>query len=316
MKVLYIAGSGRCGSTILDNILGQYEGFFSVGEIVCVWDYISDSTRFCGCGEPLSGCSVWREAMRKVFGENPQRHYGKLADTWRRSVRLRDLPLFLSSTLRGAFRGNLSDYERTVSRLYEALGAVTHSRVIVDSSKSPTYAQLLKSLPGVELHVVHLVRDPRGVAYSWSKRKSDGPEREAAPVRYMRQVPVWRSSIEWNAVNLSCDVMRRLGRERFLMLRYEDFIAEPRYWVGRILQMLGEHPVNDPFRSAHEVDLHRTHSVSGNPKRFRNGVVRLAPDDEWIEAMGIWPRRQVTALTWPGLTHFGYKLTPSGPAQA
>ena len=34
VKVLYIAGSGRSGSTILDRILGQLDGFFSVGELL------------------------------------------------------------------------------------------------------------------------------------------------------------------------------------------------------------------------------------------------------------------------------------------
>jgi len=32
-KVLYIAGWGRSGSTILDNVLGQLDGCFSTGEL-------------------------------------------------------------------------------------------------------------------------------------------------------------------------------------------------------------------------------------------------------------------------------------------
>ena len=33
VKVLYVAGLGRSGSTILANTLGQVEGFFSGGEL-------------------------------------------------------------------------------------------------------------------------------------------------------------------------------------------------------------------------------------------------------------------------------------------
>jgi len=33
-RVLYIAGWGRSGSTILDNVLGQVDGFFSAGELM------------------------------------------------------------------------------------------------------------------------------------------------------------------------------------------------------------------------------------------------------------------------------------------
>jgi len=32
-KVLFITGRGRSGSTILDNLLGQLDGFFSLGQV-------------------------------------------------------------------------------------------------------------------------------------------------------------------------------------------------------------------------------------------------------------------------------------------
>ena len=37
VRVLYIAGSGRSGSTILDRTLGQVDGFFSAGELCNLW---------------------------------------------------------------------------------------------------------------------------------------------------------------------------------------------------------------------------------------------------------------------------------------
>ena len=36
--VLYVAGAGRSGSTLLDNLLGQIPGFFSAGELRYVWE--------------------------------------------------------------------------------------------------------------------------------------------------------------------------------------------------------------------------------------------------------------------------------------
>ena len=36
--VLYIAGSGRSGSTVLGRILGRVEGFGAVGELRYVWE--------------------------------------------------------------------------------------------------------------------------------------------------------------------------------------------------------------------------------------------------------------------------------------
>lgn len=38
VKVLYVIGWGRSGSTILDNVLGQLDGCFSTGELHYFWE--------------------------------------------------------------------------------------------------------------------------------------------------------------------------------------------------------------------------------------------------------------------------------------
>ena len=55
---------------------------------------------------------------------------------------------------------------------YHDLARVTGASVIVDSSKSPALAALLTQVPGIELHVVHLVRDLRGVVSSGRRTKA------------------------------------------------------------------------------------------------------------------------------------------------
>ena len=37
VKVLFILGTTRCGSTILENVLGSAPGFFAAGEIHMLW---------------------------------------------------------------------------------------------------------------------------------------------------------------------------------------------------------------------------------------------------------------------------------------
>lgn len=67
MKVLYIAGWGRSGTTILDNVLGAYASVFSVGELYFLWQRGLGQNRHCGCGEPLPSCPLWREVLDLAY---------------------------------------------------------------------------------------------------------------------------------------------------------------------------------------------------------------------------------------------------------
>src|SRR4029078_5765586 len=68
LRVLFIAGWGRSGSTLLDRILGQVPGVFSAGELRHIWQRGVGEDRLCGCGEPFASCSVWRKVSEISFG--------------------------------------------------------------------------------------------------------------------------------------------------------------------------------------------------------------------------------------------------------
>ena len=68
MKVLYVAGSGRSGSTIVDNILGQLDGVGRVGEVRFLWERGMLEDRTCGCGAAFSACPFWRAVLERAFG--------------------------------------------------------------------------------------------------------------------------------------------------------------------------------------------------------------------------------------------------------
>jgi len=68
MKVLYIGGSGRSGTTIIGNILGSARGFVHVGELRYIFDRGLIQNRLCGCSAPFRRCSVWNEVLLQAFG--------------------------------------------------------------------------------------------------------------------------------------------------------------------------------------------------------------------------------------------------------
>ena len=57
-RVLVVGGWGRCGSTLLDMLLGQIDGFVSAGEVRELWLRGCVEDRPCGCGDALQQLRV------------------------------------------------------------------------------------------------------------------------------------------------------------------------------------------------------------------------------------------------------------------
>ena len=91
-KVLYIAGSGRSGSTILDNILGQIEGFFPVGEFVYVWNRLANDG-ICSCGSRFRACELWGPVLERVLGNAEDVDARAMLRIQKTSTRPRHIPL-------------------------------------------------------------------------------------------------------------------------------------------------------------------------------------------------------------------------------
>ena len=305
IKVLYVAGLGRSGTTLLGNILGQVDGFVSVGEIRLIWDHGLIMNKICGCGVPFEECEMWRPVFAEAFGDMGKvdpRKMIHLRESW---ARTKHIPLMLAPPGRRLIERRLTEYLVSLGKLYRGIQTVTGSRVIVDTSKFPSYGFVLGMAPSVDLHVVHLVRDPRAVAYSWMRKKLQ-PDPETP--EYTPQESPAGTSLRWAARNLGTEALWRRSRDRYLMLRYEDFVAEPRRGIERALELVDEEAAPLPHVGEHEVKLGANHNIWGNPIRFQTGLVRLRPDDEWAFRMKPEDRKLITALTLPLLAHYGYPL--------
>jgi len=298
VKVLYIAGGWRSGSTLIDNLLGQMEGFFSVGEIYYIWDHNLIGGRICGCGRPFRECEVWRGVMAEAFGGMERVSAREMVRLRNRGARTRHLPLVATLSL---LSNRLNGYLDNLERLYQGIASSTGSRVVVDSSKLILYGYLLGTLPSVDLRVVHLVRDSRAFTHSWMRKKYQ-PDLNVFLPRYG---PV-HSALLWDATNLAAEAFLRKPPEHYMRLRYEDFIVRPRKAVARMLELVEENPRQLPFVDDHTVELGTNHTVSGNPGRFDTGTIELRPDREWKDRMPRSARRTATALTLPLLWRYGY----------
>lgn len=308
IPVLFIAGAGRSGSTLLDRVIGTHEGFCSMGELYFIWERSFGQNQLCGCGLPFHECSFWEEVSRKAFGVSTD----GVDDTtairlkeyigWKRYLRWLAL-----SRSHARYQSALLTYGGLLERLYGGILSASGARVIVDSSKDPVHGLILAQMPGFELHVVHLVRDPRAVAFSW-RRSRRRPEIHWE-AQDMPRESILTSAIRWSGQNALAELLGR-SAQSYSRLRYEDFVAAPSAALADIFapyEWTGD--TRDPTENM-AVELEPTHTVSGNPMRFKHGEVKLKIDSEWLSAMTPYDRRSVTAITWPFLLRYGYPIRP------
>lgn len=303
LQVLCITGWCRNGSTIIGNILNEVPGFFHVGELHFLWKNAagSGSNPWCGCGQTLTACPVWSEILPigRPAGVSAQDHADAVVRRQLACVRTRHTWRVLR---RGPHGQEIREHAALMTRVYHALAGLTGARVIVDTSKVPGEAALLPRLDGVRPSYVHLVRDPRATAHSWAR-----------PKEYIHSMPAWKSTAYWVGFNLATEAITRRYPERSLLLRYEDFVADPDTAMGALLELCGADPAANPVRDR-AVELHGNHTVTGNPDRFRTGSTLIGERDEaWRSGLAASARLAATALSWPLRWRYGYG---GGPARS
>lgn len=308
-QVLLIAGLGRSGSTLLERTLDRLPATVAVGELTHLWERGLGADESCGCGQPFSRCGFWQRVGQVAYGGWDRVDLPHVLEAFRAVERTRHVPRLVLNDHHGSFAARLRALRRLLGRLYGAIAEVSGERIVIDSSKDPSYAYLLRGVEPVDLRVVHAIRDAPAVAYSWSKVVS----RPDAPGSEMARWTVTRTARWWTVQNLLADVLRITGVP-VIRVRYEDFVSDPVREVSRVGQLVGLVPDASLLAelAAGTVELTANHSVSGNPMRFTVGSVPIRRDEAWRTAMPAADIRKTLLLTAPTRARFGY-LGPHRP---
>ncbi len=307
VRIAFIGGYARTGSTLLDRLLGQIDGFASFGELRHVWERSFVGNQTCGCGREFRSCPFWIEVAELAFGGFDGVDAIRLGRMARSVDAFANIPRIGPRAWPAGFRRRLDTYRDAVASLYVALQRVSGARVLVDSTKDPQHAYVLRSIPGFDVRVVHLVRDPRAVAFSWTraKRRPEIHWREQDMPRF----PVARSAAAWTMANLAAEGLRA-GGSSYVLTRYEDLVAEPTGTLGHIVDALGLGPADLSFVADGRAHLEPAHTMAGNPIRFVSGNVELRIDDRWRTEMRPRDRALVAAMTAPTARRYGYRPDP------
>lgn len=291
VQVIFLGGLGRSGTTLLERLLGEVPEITPLGEVVHLWSRGVLGGEPCGCGARFVECPFWHKVGERAFGGwRPEMAERMLA--LRRVVdRTRRIPPRRSPALK--------EYVEAHRLIYTAAAETGGSPFVVDSSKHASLAFCLH-IGGIDLHVLHVVRDPRAVAHSW-RRSVIRPE-DGTPMT--RWGPA-RTCLHWVAQNLALELLAARGA-RVTRVRYEDLIAEPRRTLADLLIRFPIGP-RLTFLDGHRAVVTTAHTASGNPLRFTTGPLDLVPDDSWRNGLSRFHRWLVTALAWPLMLRYGYR---------
>jgi hypothetical protein len=215
-KVVYVMGAGRSGSTILGVTLGNCDGVFYGGELD---KWLMRSGRPKRDGEER--VRFWQSVLGQVDGA--EELFGREVHQYLE----RSSGLFRLSR-RAARRRLLDRYRSVTEQLYHAIARTSGATHVVDTAHYPLRARELQQLPGIDLYLIFLTRDPHSVVASFERE--DVPEARFGA--FTTNVYLWLTYL------LSSLVFARHPRERRMLLRHEDFLADPEGVLTWLLRQL------------------------------------------------------------------------------
>ena len=216
-KIIYVIGSGRSGTTLLDILLGNQAGVFSGGELT---RYALRHGVPTGFDDQPERTAFWRAFTQDFAADLDFDHTESLIND------------FEYYNLKGglANRHRQAEYRQFWHAFFDALFDRIEERIVVDSSKYPKRAlQLAQTLPGseYELCYIYIKRNPIGVVKSFAKTDVYIP-----PKHWLN------ANIYYFLSNLMCErAVRTLRKQHSVIsITYERLVSEPQ----RVLDELGE----------------------------------------------------------------------------
>lgn len=281
--ILYIVGTSRSGSTLLDHLLGCHPQAHSVGEMRRLQTWVRQDNisiehlerglaLSCSCGAPIVTCPFWVQVQRRSGLDFQNSLFTHIGDKWRRLL-LGGAWLLagpkVARWINAALLPQGVQAAQNCFRVYDAIGQTLNVPYIVDSSKDLVQFVYLYLLHPERVKLIHLVRDGRAVAHSETRgrRAERWTDRKLSP--FAQATRHW---VNFNRKALQ--LANRLPANQRMFLRYEDLCENPEAVLKRIHSQFGL----EPLGTSASMEAIEFHTVGGS-LTLKTSAIRL--DTSW-----------------------------------
>lgn len=287
--LIYIMGDGRSGSTIASIVLGNHPAVSSNGELHR-WPTFRGYPKW--DNEKEEDHLFWAQVRSYYLQQGFPCDFSHLSEI---QDEIEDYRWFPRVLLNRTPREVSAEYCAYVAGLIEAIRAISGKSTIVDETKRPGRAYQLLRCQRMNLRIIHLVRDPRGVI--WSSKKRDVEHKYKPPVT---------AAVHYSVKNLMSVIVQLLApRGTVLRVRYEDLVRRPGAELRRIGEFLGlsMDPVIEKLEAGQPLQVPCL--LDGNRIRHKTEIT-LWFDDAWRRRLAFRHRLVAVLLTFPFFVFFGY----------
>jgi hypothetical protein len=178
-------------------MLGQHPAIFATGKLR---DFphggLFIEENVCSCGEQAAACPFWGKVRERYqpFQDSPD--------------------------------------SKKIPRLFEIVTEICGREFVGDVTHNVGYAEQLLRTPAIDLYLVHVVRDGRGVVYSRLRKDYRIGRLEKAGWQHLRRVITVSRRWAWHVKQFG-----RLERElgpRAVRISYEALCSDPRSTLGKV----------------------------------------------------------------------------------
>ncbi len=276
IKVIYIAGYGHSGSTLLNLILGTSKKVFSLGEALNLKaslekDKKSGKIRTCTCGRIFTECPFWSKVLKRL---DLKKFFNLYASKKEAAITIFNIFFYRNGT-------NPYNDKHYYNLLFEGARNIKKKTMyLVDSSKDVRRLYYLLHTGNLDLKIIFLVRDGRGVINSLNKRGE-------------HSILVF---IKWTVRNLLIrKLLRRIPEKEKLCLSYDLFAQDPVKYIRKINKKFNLDI--DEKNYLEKVNREVFHNFSGNTMRNRK-IESIKYDQSWRRRMPKWKQVVLSILCY------------------